>query len=86
MPDLFRIQLATDLIERDAVVAEIWFGDQLWAEVWYSGETLRASFYQPANGKYFEMDYEVAQRALSMAADRLGAQLRPEDANAETVD
>lgn len=66
----FQIQLAS-VPDRDGLVAEIWFGEELVAELRTSDGALRCQLYAPANGVHWDLPYGEWIDALRRAEERL---------------
>ena len=67
------VQIVTDLLERDALVAEVYYGEEQWADVWYSDEgRLLVRLLKPERGPWFEFNVDEVVRTLEFAASELG--------------
>jgi hypothetical protein len=57
--------------DREKLVAEIFIGDQQWAELNQEHGTLSVQFYPRRDGQFWELSLDVVSRALSEAKRRL---------------
>lgn len=57
--------------DREILVAEIFFGDEQWAEVNQKGTELLAEFYARQSGEPWSLTFEEAIGALESARKRL---------------
>jgi len=57
--------------DRDKLVAEIFFGDQQWAELNQEGSELQLELYQRSDGKPWEIPYSQIVAALKEAKKQL---------------
>jgi hypothetical protein len=57
--------------DRERLVAEIFFGDEQWAELNQEGETLVLEFYPKADGNYWQLSFDEVIGALNDAKMRL---------------
>ena len=64
------IEIAS-LPDREQVVAELWFGDEQWAEINQESSKLQIEIFARANGEPWSFDYHEAMDALRRAVMRL---------------
>lgn len=57
--------------DRIGVVAELWYGDQLWAELRHEGPDFLLEVYPPPGGETWLFDAEEAIGAIREARERL---------------
>lgn len=57
--------------DRERLVAEIFFGDQQWAELHQEGPELVLEIYPRRDGKPWQLSFEVVTSALADARKRL---------------
>jgi len=67
----FTIEL-TSVVDRDDLVAEIWFGQELFAELRYESGNARLQVYSAPEGGHWDLPHEELQAALQQARDKLG--------------
>ena len=70
MPEPLSVQLAS-VPDRKRLVAEIWLGSEMIAEVTGENENLAVELYARRSGSSWSLDYEQLLRALSEAKARL---------------
>jgi hypothetical protein len=70
MTDNYRILIASPP-DREKVVAEVWCGEEMLAEVANEDGPLTIEFYPKPGGKPWLLDYEEAVKAMQMAKDKL---------------
>lgn len=69
---LFTIEV-TSVTDRDDLVAEVWFGRELLAEIHYEAGQACLQVYNAPTGKSWELPLDEFQDALRQARERLGA-------------
>lgn len=62
----------TSVPDRNDLVAEIWLGQELIAELRHEHDSLQIQLYQPPDGQCWDVPYEEFAGALTQARDRLG--------------
>jgi hypothetical protein len=70
MFDSYRIVL-TSPPDRESVVAEIWLGEEMWAEVANEKGPLTIEFFPRTNEGTWLLEYEDVMEAIQMAKDKL---------------
>ena len=70
MREHFKVEL-TSVPDRDALVAELWFGEELFAELRHEPDGVKAQFYESAAGRW-DLPYDELTAALEEARERLG--------------
>jgi hypothetical protein len=63
--------LIASLPDREAVVAELWYGDAQFAELGQEGGALTLEIYAPPNGKAWTLSFEDALESLQQARTKL---------------
>lgn len=66
----FRVLLASPP-HREMLVSEVWWGDEMWAEVGQDGGELTVEFFPRQNGDRWILDLDQAVAALTEAGRRL---------------
>ena len=59
--------------DRDDLVAELWFGDDMFAELRTENGTMMAAFYAPPHHRAWEFPVQEFQQVLQAAASRLAS-------------
>lgn len=72
MGETFKVEL-TSPPDRDAVVAEVWLGENLFAELRHEAGRVRVELYFQATGKPWDVPFEDLFAALQLAKARLGS-------------
>lgn len=57
--------------DREGVVAEIWQGDEMWAEIANEEGHLTIEVYPRQSGRTWMFDYEEALKAMQLARNKL---------------
>ena len=70
MPNQLSILIAS-LPDREAVVAELWYGDAQFAELAQEGGSLTLEIYAPPDGKAWTLPFEDALESLQQARAKL---------------
>lgn len=66
----FEVEL-TSVPDRDDLVAEVWFGEHLFAELRHEPDGVKAQFYAAPAGRW-DVPYDELASALDEARERLG--------------
>lgn len=69
----FRICI-TSPPDREKLVAEIFFGNEQWAELNQEEGTLKLEFYPRPNGKFWQLSFDEVMEALNEAKRRLAGE------------
>jgi len=70
MQDNYRVCISSPP-DREHLVAEIFFGDQQWAELNREGSRLTLEMYSRTDGKPWQLSFDAATSALAEARNRL---------------
>lgn len=71
MNDKFSIEV-TSVPDRPGLVAEVWWGQELLAELRHEDGVLRVQLYPSSDGQSWDFPYEAFAVALQQARDKLG--------------